>query len=389
MADAYNQRLGAGLSRLQTAQASEHRNQSRTDTSEGVARFTDHIAQLRSQDTEEAHAQADEEEVKLGLFIEGAKNDGTLSATEAAVAHITVQKQIVQQSVYARFDRELQSPYGNPVKFIQNLKEMNKQSEALPPAEEAKLQDGLMARLRDHNSLLNMTDQAAYDSEKARLKAGNRSATTMLFSGQLTNGKLLELVQEGDLEPERATTLHNMLKAGNEVSDPKKLFEVKTQVLSYTEEQIADLHGISWEDKGKLVEELDRQSNGWRGTQQAREAADRIDRELKIPPGTPAFMLLGTEVGTQRATALKQWYDKVDALPANERQSAVIPASEEIIDLVIRKNANAELASARAQLERYKQGKDPAKMSKGNKEAYDAEVDRLTKKITNREVRAK
>ena len=45
--------------------------------------------------------------------------------------------QIVTATVDARFEKVLNDPYGDPIKFIKNLQEANKSSEALLPDEEA------------------------------------------------------------------------------------------------------------------------------------------------------------------------------------------------------------------------------------------------------------
>lgn len=387
--EAYMQRTGAGLARIAAAEAIARREQSRNDTSEGIDRMTDTIARLRSQDTPEAHAQADEEELKLQLFIEGARNDNTLSPTEAAAAHIAVQRQIVEQTVVARFERELKSPYGNPVKFIQNFKELNKQSEALSPDEERKLEDKLLSTLRDHNALLSLQDRALADEEESRVEAGDKYATSLLLSGQLTRRKLLDMTRSGDLKPATARTLMNELEIGNQKSDAETLTRTRITLLDHEPDDLLTKPGLSWEDKGKLIEELEKRKAEWPGTHAAREATARIDRALRIPPGANV-LLLPPEQAKQRERALNQWYDAVDALPPEERQRAVIPEAEKIIEDVIRQNATAEVARKQRALEEYKTRMgDPGKMTAKGREAYDNEVKRRETQIREAELRAK
>lgn len=389
--DIYEQHIGAGTSRLIHAQAEEIRKNDRNNVAEGIARSTDRIAQLNTQDDPVSAQQAEEEQVKLNLLIDGAVNSGTLTKVEAGAMHISSQRQIVAQSVSARFDKELTSPYGNPVAFIERFKEANKKSEALSPAEEAKLEDKLMANLREHNSLMEAKRAQDTAQTKARQLAGDRIATTKLLSGQLSQRDLLTMVQDSDLSPEVGRTLLNELQSGQLVnhSDPKTLFSAKTTLLEHTELEIATMPGLTWGDRAQLIEDRRKQELGWRGTQRAREATERIDRALRILPGTDRNMLSDDEK-RQREAALNSWYDEVDALPTAERDKAVIPASERIIEKVIRNNASTELEQMRTALEKYKKEMgDPAKMNDKKRENYEEVVKRNMEIIRNLEVRAK
>lgn len=379
----YTQRLSAGAQQLTMAQAVARREQGRTDVSEGVQMATDRIGQLMATNDPVKHALADEEQVKLNMMIDGAKNDGTLTAIEAEAVRKQSQRAITQETVTARFRNELDNPYGDPIGFIQRLKEVNKTSEALLPAEEEKLVNSLMSDLQEHNSLASAGRTAAAAAEKARLEAGDRQATADLLSGQLKRSTLLDMVRKQNLSPEVARTLLNELQTGDPgVDDSKTAFDVKTNLLHYTEQDIASMPGLKWTTRGELLLKRREEAQGWKGTQSAREGENRIDRALGIVPGT-MIQTLSDEVKTQRNQALTEWYNEVEKLPAAERQGAVINTAEDVIGRYIRKANSAkaqDLSDAKA---RYiTRAGDPSTMGTEERKKYDARLSKYDADIS-------
>jgi hypothetical protein len=167
----------------------------------------------------------------------------------------------------------------------------------------------------------------------------------MLLDGTLTIGKLSAMGHDDAIDPAIARTLYNELKSGvDRPDDTKERFRVETTLLDQTEEDIKTNSRLSYKTRTELVLKRRELANSWKGTQQAREAQDRIDRALKIPPGmNPAA--LSTDQLEKRDRAITEWYNTVDALPENERQTAAIAKSEEIINRVIRNDAQAKAAT--------------------------------------------
>lgn len=390
LTDAYNKRLAQGVTRLRTAQVTELRERSRVDTAEGIERSIDRIARLRSEDTEDAHREADEEEVRLQLLIDGAGADGTLTATEAQAAHIRASRQITHQTVVARFRKELENPYGDPIRFIQRLKKANETSEALSPEEEQKLEADLFAELREHNALADAGKQAEIKAKSARWEEGERSLTEDLLAGRLTLRRLLQAAEDDEADPAVLRTLRNELTEGDTPkSDPQTLFDYETDLLNKSDDEIKTERGLTWADRSRLLLKKREWESGWRGTQQGREAAQRIDRALGIPPGLEGRLLSG-DVQKQRERALTEWYDAVDALPAAERQFAAIRVAEEVIGRVIKNTAREALEKARRNLDNFRKAPgDVAKLDDYNRKIYDDEVARLTGEIEKAELKAK
>lgn len=343
----YTKRLAAGTVALVQAEAVARKNQGRADLSDGIQMATDRIAQLSAAGDPAKHFEAEEEELKLQMMIEGARNDGTITPIEAEAAHKQSQRAITQQTVTARFRNELENPYGDPIEFIERLKKANKTSNALLPDEEEKLVNSLLSDLQEHNSLKSAGAAQEAAEVKARFAAGDRQATTDLLSGQLTQRKLLEMVRKQELSPEVARTLLNELQTGDAgVDDARTKAMLEIDLLNYTREDILGTPGLSWGTKAELITKLEKQKEGWEGQPRAQHARDLIDGALGIIPGT--FMAaLTDDQKTQRYQARVSWYDEVSALPPAERESKAISVAQDVIGRYIRKNKSAEAQDLR------------------------------------------
>jgi hypothetical protein len=385
LADAFNQRMAAGLARIQSKLAIELKNEDRGLVDEQMSRLTSQIANLRAQDDPESHAQAAEAEVKLNFLIDGAVSDGTLSESEGRTVRAQIQYDTVSATVIERFKNEMDDPYGDPVQFIQDFKELNRSVDVLPPDQEAKLENALLAELRERNALRAMAESQMTDEATARHQAGNREATMELLAGRLTQRGLLDMIQEDRITPEIARTLLNELQSSASrpaKSDQKELFSVETNLLSIPEEEIAANPKLTWDDRSTLILKKREVEASWKGTQAAREAVDRIDRALGIAPGTNRNMLTDEEAAA-RDLALTDFYDRIDALPPEERQQALLTTSQDVVRTHLVSIAQRQLDRTRANLAEYKSRMgDPERLRGNERRAYDAEIARMERNIT-------
>lgn len=391
LSEIYQKRLGAGTARLIQGQTAELRGKARTDIAEGIARTTDRVANLRASDNEADLQESDEEELKLKLLVDAAEADGTLSRTEALSVRQDAQRSITKQTVSARFRKELDNPYGKPVDFIRRLKEANKQSEALPPAEEGKLVDSLISDLQESNALASADRAASAADIKSRYETGDRQATSLLLSGKLNQSTIRQMVDNQDLEPSTARTLLNELQSADSAQndDPRVAFNARVNLLEYSEQDLKTMRGLTFKTRGDLIEKRRQEATGWKGTQVAREATARIDRALGLPEGGFLSGLLSTEQSNQRDRALSQLYDVVDALPPAERQAAVLGKSEEIISKVIRTNKVGEAANLRSRLaDLVKRSGDPSEMNDEKRKRFESNKKRLEDGIAKAEQEA-
>jgi hypothetical protein len=392
LATIYGRRMNASVARLTQARAVEQNKIARSDLAEGLERGIDRAANLHVADDPASYELAVEEEAKLQLAIDGAVNDGTISAAEGLSLHKTTGRQLTAATISARFRKELDSPHGDPVGFIEKLRKENRTNEALDPSEEEALIDKLVSDLREHNALMSAQLSESNAMLKARYEQGNRDATAALFSGELTVGKLRDMVQRQQLDPDRATTLANELQQGDtKVDDSKEAFHVRTNLLSLSEEEIANNTKLSWKTRAELIEKRRQESETWKGTQAAREAEARIDRALGIAPGTMRAGL-SAEEAEARDNALTQWYSAVDALPPNERQAAVLSTAQDVIKRVIRNNKSSEAqtwrdAKARAMADVESKGGIGALGAKARKK-YEEKIANYDRQIAAAEAEA-
>lgn len=392
LATIYDRRLQAGVSRLSLARADELNKTARADTAEGVARLIDKAATLHGSDDIANYEEAIETEVQLGLLIDGAASDGTITQTEAVALHKNSQRQLLSQTVSARFRRVLDSPSQNPVDFIEKLRKENKTNEALSPKEEDALVDQLIGDLKQHNALMaaGLTDNNA--AMRMRYEVGDREATAALFTGELTTGKLREMIVQQRLDPGRATSLANELASGDKLDDTKEAFHVRTNLQSIAEADIASNRKLSWKTRGDLILKRREEAETWKGTQVAREANDRIERALGIAPGTNRDMLKPEEA-EQLDQAKTTWYNEVDKLPPAERQAAVLTVAEDVVGRFIRKGKANEAQNKRKnkatyiKLQREKFG-PPDQMDEQSRKKYNERLSQYDADIAAAEAEA-
>jgi hypothetical protein len=389
--DLYNRRLGDGVERLVAAQATEIREEGRSAIAESVAQMTERVGYLRSQSDELSHLEADEEVVKFGMLVDGAVADGTLSEIEGATMRRGFQRDTVRSAVTQQLQNELNDPTGDPLGLIETAIEVIRTDQTLPPEDEQKLVNELFSALADHNNLRSQRAAQEAAAVEARYDAGDREATTQLVSGQLTQRGLLEMIENDTIRPALARTLLNELQASATArlpkSDPEELFHVETQLLSFTEEEIATNQGLVWADRSRLIQKHRDESEGWKSTQAAREAFDRIDRALGIVPGTDSRFLSEDE-RRARDEAFTELYELVDALPEEERQGAVLSQARDVVQRRISDRAATEASRLRNAMARYREGiGDPGALNETRRADYDAQIARYETRI--RELEAK
>lgn len=384
-------RQGDALARIGAAAVKEQNDIARKDTSEGVMRSIDRIANLRAEDDPVKQAQADEEDLKLSLLIDSAVADGTISEAEGNVAHLNAQRSVVKQTVVARFKKELDNPYGNPLKFIERLREMNKTSEALPPDEEEKLNDALLAELRERNSLASMAAEQARSARVSRYDAGNRTATAALLKGTLRQADLLRMVEDDAIDPDTARVLQNELTSGPKEakSDPKALMRAEVDLLELDEQDILTNPNLSYDDKSRLILKRREEVQGWRGSVPGREAVDRIDRSLGLVPGSIMNAALSDTERTKRDRAMTEFYNEVQALPPEEREAKAIAVAEQVITKVVKDTSMQKLSDLRRRRADLLATAQGVELKGAAKKEFDDQMASLDKRIQQAEQAAK
>ncbi len=390
LGEIYDRRMAASMERIITKQHMEIKQQARTDVAEGLMRSTDRLAQLRASDNPAFQEQAEEEQIKIDLLIDGAMRDGTLSQIEGSALKVDSARRATQQTVLYRFRNELDNPYGSPVDFIGRLMKANKKSEALPPQEEEQLVNSLLQELHERNSLASMAQNRSDDARQQRWMEGNRTASKLLLDGRLSSSTLSRMVADDELDPNRATALQNDLEAGggDRPDDARERFRVQTNLMSYTEEEIAENGSLSWQSRRELIEKRRDEESGWRGTQAGREASDRIDRALKILPGVNPASLSEEEL-EKRDRAMTHWYNAVESMPDDKRAAQIIPLAEETIRTIIRDEATATASEFRLRIQQLEAEIAKGEMDEEEVKTAQRRLDRYKNNLREAEAKTK
>jgi len=135
------------------------------------------------------------------------------------------------------------------------------------------------------------------------------------------------------------------------------------------------MRGLSNDTRRRLVLEWDQRSQGWEATQSARTAFQRIDDKLGIVPGTN-MALLSDERKTQRASARRDLYDMVDALPPGERQQQVLGLADKVIQKYISTNSYEEAQKWQRIIDSANKEIEGRRLSPAEQVAHDAELKR-------------
>lgn len=382
----FQRRLAEGVLRLDGQRIVEQKKFNRGMLEQGLEVLSDGIARKYSSGKQELIAEAEEDEVRYNLMIDGSVADGTISPIEAKAMKRDGVKRITSQVITGQFEGEVTRDGGDPLGFLERL--INQPAENLSDDEKQELIGNLFQRLSRRNSLINMAESLEVDSAKARFKAGEKHATMLLLDGKLTSDTLEKLVAKDYLDPTVARSMQNELESGGPAfNDDRERFHVETNLLELSEDEIAKNPRLTWDSRRALIEKRRDLAAGWRSTQQALEGAERIDRALGIVPGIDSRFLSDDE-RRARDQAMTEWYDSVDALDPAERQAKAIELSETVIKKVIRSNASNELRQLESRLRSYQSDKDPEKLRGAALKEYQDTVARYERQIAAARARA-
>ncbi len=228
-------------------------------------------------------------------------------------------------------------------------------------------------------------DAAEERAQRDRHEAGDRDATVKALRGELGLGDLQRMIASDNLSPETGRTLANMMKAGSAVNDPQTEFNYRTNLASFTEEEITGAPGLSWDKKADLIEKR-RQMNGtWQDSNEYQEAARRIDRALRIPPGT-VIQTLDQDTLRRRGEALASLYDKVNEFPLGERRDRAISTANLVIEEVVTTENQRTAERLRARRAAYlKEFPDPSKLTKRGLDDYNQTIARFDSRLAELE----
>ena len=278
-------------------------------------------------------------------MVQASVADGTFTPKEGQALTDNHLKNSIEWLAAGQMETQYRVPGGNPVRVIQNVLA----NPALTDGDRQQLARSLYSRL----DLLQRGDAetaaAANAQAKAESEAAERELTSDLFNGRLTAGKIDQAIRTRGLDPGVARTLFEKLKTGPGQSDDRERFIVESNILSYTEREIASNPRLDWDTKRILTDKRRSLEGGWPDTNNAQEARQRIDRAVGIVPGIPNPML-SAQAAIERGQAQTRWFELMQALPADQRDAQAITIANQVTQEVIGKRAAANVTSLQSRL---------------------------------------
>lgn len=328
LTELYNKHLAQGIGAVAGAQAEEQRNLQKQTYDAGVANQTSRVAALMSTGDPHDHLEALDEQAKLHLMIEGGKNTGLYSVAEAEAMQVNAMHTITSQVFSIQVDRELANPDGNVVLLMDNFRAAhiaNLSDKTQPPIlsepEFQKLFADASTKIREWKITQDLMRSGVKTAQQIKWEQSDITFTAAFLQGRLTDRQLASATATGDLKPETARSLHNMLQMGVVgKSDPGAYLKAFTDphLPSMGPVDIAKLTDISNPDKIKLGVEAERQRNNWEGTEMGKQGKAAIDAALKIAPGTPVAALSDAQVHA-RTDAQQEFTNSMNATDPGQR----------------------------------------------------------------------
>lgn len=403
LTELYNKHLANGLAAISGDQAKEQQLTQRASYDEGIQRQTSRVANLQGSDNPTDQAAAADEHVKLSLLIQGGVNAGLYSEAEGKAMQISSMRQVTAQVFQTQVDRELARPDGDVVTLLDNFRQAHEKNSSntnepqiLSEPEYQKLMADATTKIREQNMLVAMNKREGKTAEQLKFEAGDLTATSQLLQGKLTERALDAALRNGDLKPERATSLRSLLLQGDQQikSDPNALLKLHTDpnFLSMTVADVSGLpggpNGINPTDKLKAIEEITRRNGSWEGSQAVKQAKGTISAALKIPPGTNTAGL-SDEQKRALADSTQEFITLMNGVDPAKREGSAQSVAHTVIQ-------HAQMREATADVDAYTRGKQsfiqrhgPTSESPMSKEAFDAQMKKYDDNIAQSRLKAK
>lgn len=399
LTELYNKHLANGMAAISGDQAQEQQQLQRKTYDEGVARQTSRVANLQGSDNPNDQNAAADEHVKLSLLIDGGVNSGLYSKAEGQAMQIGAMRTITAQVFQTQVDRELSRPDGDVVTLLDNFRKAHEanlanttESPVLSEPEYQKLMADATTKIREQNMLYAMNRREGKTAEQMRYEAGDKQYTSLFLQGQLTDKGLDNAVRTGDLKPETARALHNMINGGGgpSKSDPKAYYDAihDPGFLDKSGPELASLPGISVSDKLALVKEQERQRTHWEGTQAVKDATGSISNALKILPGTPTAALSDAQ-RKALGDATQEFKQLMSDTDPAKRDSSAMSVAQTVVKHAQMREAAADVTGLTTAKQNFIKSHGPGSASPAEDSTYAARLKQYDDLIAQRRTAAK
>lgn len=387
LAELYNRRLAEGMGAISGDQAAEQRKLQRAEYDSGIEADISQVANLQSAGTPEGDAAAADQWVKLSAKINGGVNAGLYSAAEGQATMINAHTEVTSQVFESQVNKELARPDGKVEVLLNNFRNAhlaNMADPSQPPVLSEKEFQGLMqkatTKIQEYRLMQSMEKEASRAAEQAKYEEGDRVATGALFDHTLTVKMLGEMDLSKDLHPATGRALYNMLETnaangkGNSVlafklhNDPSVLDMKPADIMRYV-----GPGGLNGTQAETLAAEIERRNSGWEGTQQFKQAAEKLAVAFKIPPGVDPRSL-DEETAKAYALAHAELVQTINNTDPSKRMSLMDSAVQTTIAHVHQREAAAQVISLRNDMKQIEADHGPGTSVPWSKDKFDLKM---------------
>jgi len=244
---------------------------------------------------------------------------GMLDPKAAETLRRDITRDIEDAGVYGGMAKAIQE--GKAVQYINNFKKQ-KQFGDRDPEYRKKMELEMVKMMKDSHAIEDAELARDAAERTARWVQGERTATDLLLSGNLTDDRIQDMVRNDQLDPQIGRTYISAQAEGPAFSDGVAMVGYKADLLSFTESEIMTDKRLKMSDRIQILDEhrkLTEDKSNWRSTMEGREGARRINASLGIVKGVQGIRV--TQDDARRADlALTRYFNEVNMLPLEERR---------------------------------------------------------------------
>lgn len=322
------------------------RNQHLAQTSTAVDLYRTEGENHAKEGDAEAATEAQLKAIELTNSLEVA---GLLDPKSAEIQRNDITRDIEDQIIYGAFARDMDK--GKGLQYISRFNKLKALGDRDPDYRK-EMSDKMVGMIKDSHTIDADKRKAAEAARKELWRNGERIVANLDLEGALTIEHLQGMVEDGTLDPKVAAKYKQAaMLDGPEFSDQIAINEIRADILSTSDFDIQTDPRISREDQQKLIEErrsIEEDKANWRGTQNGREGARRINQAFGIIKGVDTR--ISKEKAQRAGMVLTRYFNEVESLPLEERELKTIEISDRLVKEVNNEIFVADLDKAKNRL---------------------------------------
>ncbi len=275
----------------------------------------------------EAATEAQLKAIELTNSLEVA---GLLNPKSAEIQRNNITRDIEDQIIYGAFARDMKK--GKGLQYITRFNKLKALGDRDPDYRK-KMSDKMVGMIKESHAI-DAADRKAADAARKELwRNGERVVANLDLEGALTIEHLQDMVEKEEIDPKVAAKYKKAATLdGPEFSDQIAINEIKADILAISEFDIQTDPRISRVDRDLLVEErrtIEEDKANWRGTQNGREGARRINQAFGIIKGVDTR--ISKEKAQRAGMVLTRYFNEVEGLPLEEREVKTVEIADRLV----------------------------------------------------------